>query len=135
MYLFGATSLEKLESCHPDLIKVAHAAIHLVDFSIICGHRDQETQDSYYEMGVSRLQYPHSKHNDFPSKAFDFAPFPIDWEDHKQFIYVAGIIVGVGHSLGVALRWGGDWSGNGRLNKKGSFNDYGHIELFERRSK
>lgn len=127
---FGKTSLEKLMTCHNDLIKVATKAIELVDFSIISGHRGQEEQDRYFRTGVSQKRFPNSKHNQSPSLAFDFAPYPINWNDTKQFIYVAGIIMGVAHVLNIRLRYGGDWSCDGILNGPNEFNDLGHIELW-----
>lgn len=128
MYAFGSRSMEKLSSCHDDLIRVAKKAILVVDFSIISGHRGQEEQDRYVRQGVSKTPYPKSKHNSTPSRAFDFVPYPIDWNDHKQFIFVAGIILGIGKEMGIDLRWGGDWDRDGSLRNNG-FNDYGHIEL------
>ena len=135
MYKFGKTSLEKLKTCHPDLIKVAKKAIKLVDFSIVSGHRGKEEQDRYFRNGVSKLTFPNSKHNQYPSLAFDFAPYPTNWNDTKQFTYVAGVIMGVAIADGISLRWGNDWNLDGVLGTKKDFNDYGHIEIYERRNK
>jgi peptidoglycan L-alanyl-D-glutamate endopeptidase CwlK len=43
---------------------------------------------------------------------------------------MAGVILTCAKQLGVKLRWGGDWDGDGnRLNNK--FNDLAHFELVD----
>jgi hypothetical protein len=61
------------------------------------------------EDGLSRLQYPNGKHNVTPSLAADVAPYPIDWEDYERFYWFGGYVIGAADSLGLAIRWGGDW--------------------------
>lgn len=137
MYKFGPTSKRKLNTCHPKLIKVAEEAIKVVDFSIISGYRGKSEQDRYKSIGASQLSYPDSKHNNRDKRgkrqslAFDFAPYPIVWSDTEQFTYVAGVIMGIAKQMGIQLRWGNDWDGNGKVSE--GFQDYGHIELYERR--
>jgi len=128
MYSFGKSSTSKLLTCRHELQVIANEAIKLVDFSIIHGYRNQEQQDMIYEQGFSKVKFPNSKHNTNPSDAFDFMPFPVDWTDYRQFTYIAGIMIGIGLSKGMILRWGGDWDQNGKL-KENKFNDFGHIEF------
>ena len=132
MYSFGKTSTDKLLTCRNELQVVAHEAIKLVDFSILVGYRNEAEQTAAYNQGFSKQQWPNGKHNTNPSDAFDFAPYypgeKINWNDTKGFTYIAGILIGIGLSKGIILRWGGDWKQNGRL-KENKFNDLGHIEF------
>ena len=125
---FGARSLHQIGSCDSDLIRVAEAAIKVVDFAVIEGHRGPGRQNALFESRKSKLPWPNSKHNSEPSRAFDFCPWPVDWADREQFVYVAGIIVGIGYRMNIDLRWGGDWNLDGKLSNN-SFDDLGHIEL------
>ena len=49
-------------------------------------------------------------------------------EEREVLTYFAGLVVGIAVSLGIRLRWGGDWDGDGDLcdNK---FDDLFHFEL------
>lgn len=86
----------------------------------------------------SRLAWPDSKHNvendgDL-SRAVDIAPWipgrGIDWDNSEHFHYMAGIVLGVAHKLGVKLRWGGDWNRN-QFSGDEKFLDLVHFELDE----
>ena len=85
-------------------------------------------------MGRSQLRFPHSKHNHSPSLAVDIAPWYPDnphirWQDHKGFIYLAGIIKGLAISMGIQIRWGGDWDADHDLQDQ-RFNDLPHFEVW-----
>jgi len=126
---FGKTSRSRLETCHKALVCSAEAAIEIVDFSIVWGHRGEEDQNKAYYSGHSNVKWPNSKHNKIPSEAFDFMPYPFkSWEDIKRFTYIAGIIMGCALQLGVILTYGGDWKKNGMLKQIHPY-DYGHIEF------
>ena len=127
MAKFSEKSLQKLDTCSPLLREVAKEAIKVVDFSVLWGHRPKNVQDRLFEEGHSRLRWPHSRHNSWPSHAFDLAPWPIDWEDRERFFFLGGVIVGIGEEKGVPLRWGGAWSGS--FNEEGELDDLGHFEL------
>lgn len=139
---FGKRSRGHLETCHDDLRVIMEASIRLVDFSVIQGRRNQQEQDKFFLQGKSKLKWPLSKHNviipgtttedlNGVSMAVDIAPWPIDWKDHQRFILVAGIILGVAHTLDIPLRWGGDWNGDFKFNE--SFLDMPHFELVDKR--
>jgi hypothetical protein len=108
-------------------------AITHFDFTIIEGHRGKAAQDAAFANGVSKVQWPHGKHNATPSLACDCAPFPIEWRDRpkalERFVYMAGVIMTCAEKLGVALRWGGDWNRNEDMRDEGPFRDYPHFEL------
>lgn len=129
-YTFGAASLERRKTIHPKLQEIVDEAIKHVNFSIVYGHRDKDSQDEAFERGVSKLQWPDSKHNSLPSKAVDVAPYPIDWDNTNRFCYLAGIIMMIAKQKGIRLRWGGDWNEDGEL-KNNRFNDLPHFELID----
>lgn len=140
-YKFSSRSLKCLEQVHPLLANGCHTAIAIstVDFGIICGHRTREEQDDAYARGLSKLQFPASKHNQLPSLAVDFIPWPVDWKDSLAFARIAGLIA-AGVEIAkienpykedwqkLTTRWGGDWDRDGSTRDQ-SFMDLGHIEL------
>lgn len=134
-YKFGSTSLARLESCDPKLQVIMRAAIAqgLIDMTVTEGHRDQETQDRYFREGKSRVQFPNGKHNSRPSRAVDIAPY-INGKlsyDQRHCCYMAGLIMGIARSLGVKLRWGGNWDQDGEIVTDQAFQDLVHFELVE----
>lgn len=128
MYKFTDSSKERLEQCHPDLVRLFLCVLSVHDCTVVEGHRGQLRQDELYRTGFSKVRFPLSKHNLNPSRAIDVAPCPIDWADHKRFYYFAGIVKGVSEMLGIKIRWGGDWDGDNDLNDQ-SFMDLAHFEL------
>ena len=126
-------SREKLSTCNADLQKVFTAAAEVLPMVIVCGYRGKEAQEAAVASGHSQTKFPDSKHNLTPSLAVDFAPYDsyvngrIDWGDVKRFYYFAGIIQGIAISMGIKLRYGGDWDGDMEL-KDNRFNDIGHFE-------
>lgn len=48
----------------------------------------------------------------------------------KRWYYFGGLIVGIGHALGINIRWGGDWDGDGHFTDQ-SFHDLPHFEIKE----
>lgn len=121
-------------SCHPDLQKIATLAIQLCDFTITEGYRGKESQEKDFVEGRSKLQYPESKHNATAadgspcSKAFDFAPYPVDYSATGRFYYVSGIMLGIASALGIKVRTGADFNRDGNVANE-SFKDLPHIEL------
>lgn len=117
---FSERSLTALNTCHPDLVRIASAAIEVVDFSILCGYRSLEDQKLAFVTGHSKARPGESLHNQMPSLAFDFAPYPIDWNRLHPFYRVAGVLQGIASQMGIQIRLGIDFK---------SIQDYGHVEL------
>lgn len=134
MFSFGRKSQTALDTCDERLRRVAKRAILTMDFSVLEGHRDEQTQNEYYERGVSKLQWPWGKHNKTPSEAMDLAPYPIDWSNRAKavarFYLLAGVVLAAAREEGVKLRWGGDWDGDWDFFDQ-NFDDLGHFELLE----
>jgi peptidoglycan LD-endopeptidase CwlK len=119
---FSLRSKDNLDQCDRRLQFVANKAILMVDFSIICGHRNEADQMAAYdaEPKKSNAKWLESPHNYEPALAFDFVPYPLDWEDHARFTYIAGIMVGIGHANSIPLTWGGNFR---------SIKDLPHLEI------
>ena len=127
---YGNKSLERLASCDVKLQRVFMKAIEIMDITILEGYRDEQKQNEMVAEGKSQLEWPNSKHNSLPSKAIDAAPYPINWEDRERFTLFAGLILGIAHSMGIKLRWGGDWDQDFQVQDNG-FDDLPHFELIE----
>lgn len=130
MPAFGKASQEKLATCDPRLQKVFNEVIKHFDCTVIEGHRGEAAQNKAFAEGKSKLKYPQSKHNKTPSLAADVLPYPIDWNDTNRMRYFAGFVVGIAATMGIKIRWGGDWNQNTEL-KDNSFNDLPHFELVD----
>ena len=130
MPAFGKASQEKLATCDPRLQKVFNEVVKYFDCTVIEGHRGEAAQNKAFAEGKSKLKYPQSKHNKTPSLAADVLPYPIDWNDTNRMRYFAGFVVGIAATMGIKIRWGGDWNQNTEL-KDNSFNDLPHFELVD----
>ena len=125
---FGTRSKLRLTTCHPDIRAVMNAAIKFMDFSIISARRNEEQQTAAFEAGMSQVEWPDSRHNSDPSEGIDVAPFPIAWDDRERFTLLGGVILFAAFSMGIELRWGGDWDQDTQVNDN-RFDDLGHFEL------
>jgi hypothetical protein len=123
---FGRRSREKLKGVNTKLVNVANELIKIMDITVIEGLRSKERQEGLIAQGKSKTRF--SKH--IEGKAIDIAPYPIDWNDRERFHYMGGMARGIGHVLGIDIRWGGDWDSDGEI-KDNSFDDLVHIELKE----
>lgn len=121
MPTFGQQSRQNLASCERDLQDVLNEAIKHFDFSVIDGHRDMERQNTYFNEGTSKVRWPNSKHNHYPSRAVDIIPYPDGFDaDNAVFDRMATYVLSAAADLGVRLDWGGHWK---------TFKDYAHFEL------
>jgi hypothetical protein len=131
---FSKISLAQLETCDARLQNIAKDAIAYVDFTITEGHRNREKQEEAFRKGNTKLHWPKGNHNKLPSRAFDFAPWPVDWADKTtavaRFAFVAGVLLVCAARRGVKIRFGWDWNRN--LDPRDeSFLDWPHVELDE----
>lgn len=101
----SARSLKNLSQCHPDLQRIAEAAIKEFDFVVICGHRNEKDQNKAFAEGHSKLKWPKSKHNKTPSLAFDACPYPIDWSKRARFLEMRAKLKEVAARLGIKVRF------------------------------
>ncbi|MEQ3620554.1 MAG: hypothetical protein ABNH42_04345 [Marinobacter sp.] len=137
MPAFSNRSNERLNTCHDDLQRIMREVVKEFDCTILCGHRDEASQNRMVAEGKSQVHWPDGKHNSMPSQAVDVAPYPINWHDRERFHYFAGYVMGVAERLRQEgkirsyLRWGGDWSMDTQV-KDNRFDDLVHFEIVER---
>ena len=127
---FGKRSIERLSTCDKRLQEVFNEVIKTVDCSVLEGHRSKDRQNALYKEGKTKVTYPKGRHNSFPSLAVDVAPYPVDWGDRERFHLFAGFVLGIAKSMGINLRWGGDWNSNWQVDDN-KFDDFPHFELRE----
>lgn len=128
---FSNRSKRRLGTCDERLQRVLNESIKYFDSTIIEGHRGMERQNALYDEGKSRVKYPNGKHNEWPSKAVDVAPYVgggVSW-DPRHCLYQAGIIMGIAAMMGITLRWGGDWDMDGEAMTDQRFQDLVHFEI------
>ena len=154
MYKFSERSLMRLSKAHDDLQLIAKHAINYTDFTIVTGHRGEKEQNDLYERGFSKLRFPQSKHNSYPSRAIDVAPYVRPYGVifggpeqirrimgdsgknkaevisfvEKSYARLIGILEGIAHENGIRLRVGLDWDHDFDTLDQ-TFHDLGHIEL------
>ena len=124
---FGRRSRERLKGVNAKLVNVLNELIKIMDVTIIEGVRSKERQAELLEKGATKVKY--SRHME--GKAVDLAPYPIDWKDRERFHLFAGFVLGIAKSMGINLRWGGDWNQNWEVDDN-KFDDFPHFELRER---
>lgn len=125
---FSKKSNDRLATCHSDLIRLFNEVVKHFDCTILQGHRGEEEQNKAFNEGKSQLQWPNGNHNAMPSNAVDVIPYPIDWGDRERMSYFAGVVKGIGESMGIKIRWGGDWDNDTQV-KDNRFDDLVHFEL------
>ena len=129
---FGKKSKQRLEGVHPDLRKVLDEVVKYFDITIIEGKRSQERQNKLVAEGKSKTKF--GKH--VWGKAVDISPYPIDWDARDDFHYLGGFVLATATSMGINVRWGGDWNASSlykgkRTTKDNNFDDLVHFELKE----
>ena len=125
---FGSKSRGRLDTCDEDLQELFEAVVKYFDCSVLEGHRNMYWQDKYFDEGKSKVKFPNGKHNANPSNAVDVVPYPVDWKDTDRMYYFAGFVKGMAASMGIPIRWGGDWNDNTEV-KDTNFKDLPHFEL------
>lgn len=158
-FRFGSRSRKELDTCHPDLIKIAELAIKRtpIDFGIHQGGRTVEQQRKYFREGKSSINpdayssveslAQRAKHVTIPgndkygvSRAFDFhiaskyEAKSLTWDDLHM-----GIVIGVIWScadelydygeISHRIRSGGDWDRDGVFVYDHKLKDLPHIEI------
>ena len=136
MPALGPTSQAKLNSCHPDLIRLFNEVVKSIDCTILFGHRTLEEQQAAFRAGKSHCDgiTKKSNHQSVPSQAVDVSPWPLVmhgvsiWEDPIRFAYFAGQVKAKADALGIKVRWGGDWNGDGST-RDSQLVDMPHFEV------
>lgn len=141
-FVFGRVSAQRLSTMDERLQKVFSLALKRskVDFGIAEGHRPVSRQQELYALGrtkpgsiVTRVDGVNRKsmHNYKPSLAGDIYAWvnnKASW-DAKHLCYLAGVITSAADELGISIRWGGNWDGDGEIISDQKFMDLPHFEL------
>ncbi len=117
--MWSKKSAERLNTCDGDLIRLFNEVVLYYDCSILDGYRDEARQNQYFKERTSKLEWPNSKHNKYPSRALDsiFYPYNQDsWEDREKFKEFRGFVYGVASQMHIRLNKTIEW-------------DLGHFEL------
>ena len=132
MYKYSESSLNKLGSIHPELKRLFYRVLLYRDHSIRDGHRTEQWQEAAFASGASKVHWPNSKHNTFPSIAVDVAPYHVPhgrYELHEWYEWT-GFVKGIAAELGIKVRNGGDWDHDYNFDDQ-DFMDLYHWELLE----
>jgi peptidoglycan L-alanyl-D-glutamate endopeptidase CwlK len=139
MYYLSDRSNKLLDTCHPDLKALAHKAItnSPFDWLVSFGHRTPDAQNKLFQQGRTRpgniITYCDgyeklSKHNFFPSLAFDIIVLINNTPNWKPMYYftVAEHILNTAedmfekNEITNRVTWGGNWV---------RFKDYPHFQI------
>ncbi len=143
MPAFGRQSLDHLVTCQEPLRRVLLFVVLHFDCSVLEGVRLPERQQELYDTGATRtLDSRHLPDDSGLSSAVDVAPYPVVWPNREamtdgewmkayaRFYLFAGFVLAVAASMGIRLRWGGDWDGDKTLSDQ-TFDDLVHFELVD----
>ncbi len=81
---YGATSLQRLATAHPDLQALMKKVGEKFPNTILEGERTEEQQRKNVEKGVSQTM--NSKHVRSPAEAVDAAPDPLSWPQAAKLL-------------------------------------------------
>lgn len=111
MYTYSQNSIIQLSTCEPELQELFYKVLLYFDNTIIEGFRGEQKQREYFLTGKSKLNWPNGKHNKAPSFAVDAAPFlngKLSWNTY-HCLYFAGSVTAIAETMGIKIRYGGDW--------------------------
>ena len=138
---FGDKSKSRLVTCDDQIQRVFMEVIKHEDCAILEGARSDERQAELFREGRSTLdgvtqRSKHQVETGGLSLAVDAIPYPTTlhgvsiWQDEFRFTRFAGVVIGIGLSMGIRLRWGGDWDSDGSKANQ-TFHDLPHFELVQ----
>lgn len=125
---FDVGARARLSKAHVKLQMLMNEARKHATFTILDSQRGRAAQEKAFKEGKSKAHFGQSAHNWDPAIALDIAPLPINWDDRKAFIALSKIVLPLAKTMGIPIRWGGDWNMNGVLTDE-SFSDLPHYEL------
>lgn len=137
MFYLGKTSLARCYKLHPQLFACVALAITFcdVDFTVSETVRSADRQRKLYYGTPKRTWTLHSKHmiqKDRFGHAVDLVPLTKNGDaDWTKCAVVKAAMFKAADTLGIKLRWGGDWNQNGDSrdeHQRGSY-DGPHFEI------
>lgn len=145
---FSAKSRAELDTCANELVRLFQEVVRGYDCTVIQGARTPAEQAENVRKGVSQtLDSKHVVSEQRPlAEAVDATPYPVVWPIAPvgltsqqlrefrayvhavgRFYHFAGYVRAKAEALGIALRWGGDWDGDGDFSDQ-TFQDLDHFE-------
>lgn len=134
---------DRLATCEDRLSRVIRRAVELgMPVKVLEAHRNKVAQDLLFAENKSKVKWPQSKHNSFPSRAVDIAPDPVLYPTEAdsryvyakkvgRFYYLTGKIIMLAWcEFRIRLRPGTDWDEDGEILDQ-EFDDLGHLELVD----
>lgn len=133
MPVFSTRSKRALAAAHPMLQTLFNEVIKEFDCVITESRRGRADQEKAFREGHSNAHFGQSAHNWTPAVALDVYPYPIVWDrpdykNGKAFIAQADVVRRLAKKLGIPIRWGGDWDGDGDMTDQ-KLMDLPHFEL------
>lgn len=129
-----------LEEVDPKLKALFLQVANSMHCQVLCGYRSSAEQEDLFKAGRTKVRGGKSKHNNKPSLAVDVAPLQdkkLIWPDSKAkgylkqlayYYYFAGVVLGTAETMGLKIRWGGNWDGDDTFLDQ-TFDDLVHFEL------
>lgn len=103
----------------------------VIPVTLMCGGRTAEEQIQFLKEGKSKVGPDKSKHCTKPkSLAVDIGPDPYQAKDLRPYYFMGGYGKALAKSLGIKLRWGGDFNRNNVVTDE-TFLDLVHFEIDE----
>jgi len=141
MFDWSPHSLKHRSTCCHDIKRLFDEVLREVDCRYECGHRNKAEQNRMYVLKRSKVQWPDSKHNIYPSLAADVIPYPVIWPNIKDTIekysldlgrlyMFVGYVKGIAFELGIPIRAGADWDNDFQVSDQ-TFHDLPHIEVIK----
>ena len=138
MYAWSSHSLKHRSTCCRDIQRLFDEVLKKVDCRYECGHRVKVEQNRLFDLDISKVQWPNSKHNFFPSLAADVVPYPVIWPNENDGIkkysldlgrlyMFVGYVKGIAYELGIPIRAGADWDSDFQVSDQ-RFHDLPHFE-------
>lgn len=138
----NARSEQRLEGVHPDLQAVVRRASQLLAFplAVIEGVRTEARQAELYAQGRTKpgkvvtwtMDSRHRIQSSGYGCAVDLVRLGeggrIDWNNVGDFMAIGKAMLTAGAELGIPVRWGYDWDGDGITRERGEY-DGPHFEL------
>ena len=112
--MLGEKSKSRLAQCVKPLQQIVQLAADgvdrgdlrhfgITDISVQTGYRGKDAQEEAFDRGDSKLHFPYSAHNRFPSNAADVVPYPELWSDATKCHVLHAYATGIACALGVPL--------------------------------
>ena len=102
---YSIRSKEKKDTCNVKLQRIADKLIEFYDNTFVYGYRGYEIQEKLFKEGKSKLHFPDSAHNKYPSKAMDLQPYPYPHHNERdEFMFMRGLVYAIANELRIKLK-------------------------------